>query len=446
MQENSRPMAARVGALSATALLAVSGTFIAGPAMAGTTDPETPPVTTPAAEPTTPAAEPTTPAADPTTPAAPTPSASPTATPVATPVLEIATDSVIILGQSLKGTASGATALNVSWGGADPVIVPVAADGSFTLTAPTEVGMTTLSMNATNGTTSSEYSTYRFEVLAENQLPSPAFTSPGYVENSMSTIAGTGTPGATVNLTVIPDTDELYRPVGDPIMVPVAEDGTWSHTLSEPLSYGRHYAEAFQTQEGKEDSPSSGRSLSVAPPAPVFTTLPDATVVPINQLPAYITGTGMPGAEIEVIIDYDRQLDAIGDDPEAELSVFEGNVDENGNWAVSTEGLTVGSHEVMAIQAVNDVSSRVGRSNFIITEAAAADPADPADPANTTTPGGIITVTGGTGTGTGTTAGSNLAETGAQNVGLLAGGGAALLAAGAAALVLAKRRRTVSDS
>ncbi|MCC3289655.1 LPXTG cell wall anchor domain-containing protein [Arthrobacter sp. zg-Y1110] len=437
MQENSRNISARLGAVSAVALLTVSGAFIASPAMAGEMpSPEPSETTTPSPDPsetTTPTPTPTpsvttTAAPDPTGTATPTPTGTATATPtetapaaLAAPTVNLKNGDVVKTSQRITGTAPGATSVELTANGVVQTI-PVAADGTWSVLAPTVVAVDgeplTLSIVAINGDARSAATTVTV-ALEDAPLPAPAVTTPTRVVDSLKVLTGNGVPGATVTITINGD-------VAAPItgVVTVGENGIWELTLETPLGYGEYDLTLVQSQEGKESSETINDFIDVVPAAPVVTTPGNGAEIPVNKLPAAITGTAVPGADVELVVDFDLDGEADVD----ELAIQATVADASGNWSVPLTPLAEGAHNIVAIQAVGDAVSDFSDTSFVVT-AAVVDPPVTVNPVPAGNPGA-----------------GGLPDTGAANLGLLAGGGAALLTAGGAALLFNRRRNAASES
>ncbi|MCQ1948609.1 MULTISPECIES: Ig-like domain-containing protein [Arthrobacter] len=445
MQENTRNISARVGAVSAVALLAVSGAFIAGPAMAAEVTPSPGPSETTTPSPTPAPSVSSTATPDPTDTAAPTPTdtaapaptgtaaptptgtASPTPTETAPAVLappttNLADGDVIKTSHLIKGTAPGATSVELSVNGAEPQTIPVAEDGTWSVFAPTFVatgGETlTLSIVAVNGDTRSA-ATIVVVTLEDAPLPAPTLTTPFRVVDTLKVLTGNGVPGATVTITI--GGDEATPVTGT---ATVGENGSWELTLETPLGYGAHNVALVQSQEGKDSSEEISSVILVAPAAPVVTTPGEGAEIPVNKLPAAITGTAVPGADVELVVDFDLDGEADVD----ELAIQATVADASGNWSVPMNPVAEGAHNIVAIQAVGDVVSDFSDTGFTVT-AAVVDPPVTVNPVPVGNPGA-----------------GGLPDTGAANLGLLAGGGAALLTAGGAALLFNRRRNMASES
>ncbi|MCC3300830.1 LPXTG cell wall anchor domain-containing protein [Arthrobacter sp. zg-Y895] len=307
---------------------------------------------------------------------------------------------------AITGTAPAGSTVNLNVDGVDST-VEVAADGTWSFKAPTLVPADeklTITAQAINGFSKSTVSNFELTVK-EAPLPAPVFTTPATVLHSIETIEGTGVAGATVSLTVPGDAEEEEVAAAAVLDTEVDDEGKWSVTLEEPLTYGVYKLSAVQGGiAGKEDSGAATLNLTVAPDAPVITSPTDGQEFVEGSLPNEITGTGTAGVEVTVAVD-DEALEAVV-------------VDEDGNWSVPMGDLTVGDYGITAVQTINSAPSANASASITVTAAPVV--VNPAPAAN---PGG------------------GLPDTGAANLGLLAGGGASLLAAGAAALMYNKRRR-----
>ncbi|MCQ1948608.1 LPXTG cell wall anchor domain-containing protein [Arthrobacter sp. zg-Y859] len=311
----------------------------------------------------------------------------------------------------ITGTAPAGSTVNVTIDGEDAK-AETAADGTWTIKAPTLVPADekiTITAQAVNGYNKSSVSEFELTVK-EAPLPAPVFTTPATVLHSIETIEGTGVAGATVALTVPGDAEEEDVATAAVLDTEVDDEGNWSVTLEEPLTYGVYELSAVQGGiDGKEESGAATLNLTVAPDAPVITSPTDGQEFVEGSLPNEITGTGTAGVEVTVAID-GKALEAVV-------------VDEDGNWSVPMGDLTAGDYGITAAQTINSAPSADAFAGITVTAAPVV--VDPAPAAN---PGG------------------GLPDTGAANLGLLAGGGASLLAAGAAALMYNKRRRVSVDA
>ncbi|WP_139320435.1 Ig-like domain-containing protein [Saccharomonospora sp. CUA-673] len=170
-------------------------------------------------------------------------------------------------------------------------------------------------------------------MVADQEAPDPpVITSPSdgdQVNNPTPEISGTGEPGATVE--VIIDGESVGT-------APVDENGNWTFTPSEPLPDGDHTIEVIQTDPAGNPSDPTTIDITVdteAPDPPVITSPSDGDQV--NNPTPEISGTGEPGATVEVIIDGE--------------SVGTGPIDEDGNWTFTpSDPLPDGDHTIEVIQ------------------------------------------------------------------------------------------------
>ncbi|MEU6134591.1 Ig-like domain-containing protein [Nocardioides sp. NPDC047086] len=210
----------------------------------------------------------------------------------------------------------------------------------------------------------------------DTQAPAaPVITSPAdgdVIDDSTPTITGTGESGATVEVSIDGEV------VGEATVSP---EGTWELPLTDPLADGEHTVTATQTDEaGNVSEPSAPVTFTVdttAPDAPVITSPTDGSTT--SDTTPTITGTGEPGATVEVTID--GQV------------VGEATVDADGNWELPlTDPLADGEHTVTATQTdqAGNVSDPSAPVTFTVDAAAPEAPVitSPADGSSTqdTTP------------------------------------------------------------
>lgn len=312
---------------------------------------------------------------------------------------------------AITGTAPAGTTVKLTVNGEDREVS--AADGTWTINAPTVVPndeKLTIKAQAVSGYNKSAVSTFELTVK-EAPLPAPVFSTPNHVVDSLAAVAGTGVPGADVTLTMESAQANGARAAAGPsaaqsFTAEVNGDGQWTVTLDQPLSYGVYNLAAVQSGiPNKEASTQATLQLTVAAAAPVITNPADGSKFTQSQLPKAVTGTAKPGAL--VLVSFDGQ------------AAVELQADANGNWSAPMGNLAVSSHGVHAKQVLQGAASTASYVSFVVE----ADPAVVVNPAPT----------------------GGLPDTGAANLGLLAGGGAGLLAAGAA-LLYGKRRRATVDA
>jgi hypothetical protein len=307
--------------------------------------------------------------------------------------------------------------------GQPPLEVPVDAAGNWSFPAPTATGRFQFSAETVNGFSRSGAASLSVRV---SKLAAPVITQPseGAGLPAVNRIDGTGTPGLTVQLS------GDIRASGK-----VAPDGTWSIPLPGPAVYGKLSVTAVQTAPHQEDSPSATHGFTVAPPAPSQSTIAEGLHFSRDGLPSTISGRGVDGAEVTVLIDG------------APVGFAQTG---GGRWSIAfPAGLAAGPHTLSVSQAVDGVASAPATATFTIEPApvpaaiihpAVNDPApvppaanDPAaiEPAEERPPGDAAGGAGGSGRLANTGAGALLAAAGL-------GGGALLL--GGALLVVRRRR------
>lgn len=308
----------------------------------------------------------------------------------------------VAVGQAITGQVRAAPASAVAAGskvritvpGKTPVEVPVDASGQWQFTAPSPAGRLRFTAETINGFSSSGASSFDVTVLP-SELPAPVISAPGEAEilTALERIEGTGTPGASVELS--------GDATGQAI---VGLDGSWAVPVTGPARFGSFTVKAVQTAGGVADSPPASRTFTVVPPSPAVTNIRNGQRFAHDAVPQRITGTALKGAAVTVTVDGAAPVSGASD----------------GTWSVPLPaGLAAGTHSVAVSQAVDGVVSAPVNLTFVV------DPAPVVVPA-AITPAGV--------------AGGQLPATGADGVFTAAGVGAGVLLLGGVALVLARRR------
>lgn len=277
-------------------------------------------------------------------------------------------------GQPIRGRVPAAPAsavaanskVRISAGNQAPVEVPVDAAGTWTYPAPETTGPLTLAAETVNGFSRSGAASLDFTV---SELAAPVITSPaeGEALKKITGIEGTGTPGLKVRLTG--DIDGTAD---------VGPDGHWS-IPAEGAAPGRLSVRAVQTMPGAVDSPSATANFTLAPGAPSVSSLADGSHLSQDTLPGTITGTGVDGADVAVLID--------GVSVGATRAGTRGAA--GGRWSVPfPESLAPGAHTLSVTQAVDGVSSDPRLVAFTIDAPVSVpvDPSVPAEPAASVEP------------------------------------------------------------
>ncbi|MFF1382148.1 trypsin-like serine protease [Arthrobacter sp. NPDC058288] len=306
----------------------------------------------------------------------------------------------VALGQTITGQVPAAPASAVAAGskvritvtGQEPVEVPVDAAGQWQFTAPSPAGRLRFTAETINGFSHSGASSFAVTVLP-SQLPAPVIGSPaeGASLTALESIEGTGTPGATVQLSG----DAAGQAV-------VGLDGTWKVPVTGNVKFGSFTVTAVQTARGAAGSPAASRSFTVVPPSPAVANIRDGQHFAHDAVPQRITGSALKGAAVTVTVD-GAPVQAASD----------------GTWSSPLQaGLAAGTHTVTVSQAVDGVASAPVNLTFVV------DPAPVVVPAGIT-PAGVS---------------GRLPATGADGLLTAAGAGAAVLLLGGIALVVSKRR------
>ena len=348
------------------------------------------------------------------------------------PQLVAAVDGTVMAGQPIVGRIPAAPAsavaagskVRIVVGNTKPVVVPVDSAGNWSFPAPGTTGPLRFTAETVNGFSRSGAASLRVTV---SDLDAPVISTPaeGAALKELARIDGTGTPGLAVHVT------------GDISgSAVVAPDGSWSVPTGGPLA-GRISVRAVQTSPGVEDSPSVTRTFTVAPAAPQLTSISDGAHLSQDSLPATLSGTGIDGAGIGVVVD--------GTPANAAQVLVEG-----GSWrAPFPAGLDAGAHTLSVTQSVDGVGSDPLLVTFSVDAPAvvpAAPGAEPDLPA-AVPPAQVPVVPAGSGQLPGNGAGQladtgagQLADTGAGSLLPTAGlaGGAILL--GAVLLAVTRRR------
>lgn len=306
-----------------------------------------------------------------------------------------------------------------------PVEVPVDPAGNWTYPAPAATGPLLFTAETVNGFSHSGAASVAVNV---SDLDAPVITAPegGAALRTLNRVDGTGTPGQAVKLTGDISGSAVVSP-----------DGHWSIPVTGPV-YGNVAVHAVQTAPSHEDSPSVTRTFTVTPVAPAVASIVDGLHFSQDSLPGTISGTGVDGADVAVLIDGTpagaAQAGAGGAGAGARAvvrSLVPHVLVAGGRWSIPfPSGLAVGAHTLSVTQSVDGVASNPLLLAFTI-DAPAVAPAGPA-----VLPAGPAMLPAGSG---------QLPDTGAGQLGLMGAfaAGAILLGGlllGGAQLAAARRR------
>ncbi|SDT12986.1 Ig-like domain-containing protein [Microlunatus soli] len=238
----------------------------------------------------------------------------------------------------ISGTAEPGSTVTVIIDG-DPAGTTTADDNgswTFTPTEPLADGDHEITATATDPADNTSDPSDPVTVTVDSTAPqAPVITGPadGAVTNADPVaVTGTGEPGAIVEITVDGEV------VGS---TQVNDDGNWSFTPSEPLGDGEHTIGATQTDAAGNTSPAADPVTitvdTTAPAAPVISSPADGAA--LNDATPTITGTGEPGATVEVFVDG--------------ASIGTVIVGDDGGWSITVpddQPLTGGDHVITAGQ------------------------------------------------------------------------------------------------
>ncbi|MDV8147049.1 trypsin-like serine protease [Arthrobacter sp. B10-11] len=307
----------------------------------------------------------------------------------------------VAVGQTITGQVAAAPASAVAAGskvritvpGQPSADVPVDSSGRWQFTAPSPAGRLRFTAETVNGFSRSGASSFDVTVLP-SELPAPVISAPreGGVLTALERVEGTGTPGATVELSG----DATGQAV-------VGLDGTWAVPVTGPARFGSLTVRAVQAAAGIADSPAASRTFTVVPPSPAVTNIHNGQHFAHDAVPQQLAGTALKGAAVTVTVDGAARVLAAAD----------------GTWSMPLPaGLPAGNHTVAVSQAVDGAASAPVNLTFVV------------DPAPVIVPAAVIPAA----------VSGQLPATGADGLLTAAGVGAGVLLLGGAALLLARRR------
>ncbi len=338
-------------------------------------------------------------------------------------------------------TVAANSKVRITVAGQQPLEVPVDAAGNWFFTAPEAPGTFTFAAETVNGFSRSGAATLT-AIVAPSSLSTPTITTPAAAPlPELKSLAGTGTPGATVTLTGDVTGSAFVGP-----------EGRWSVPLTGPAVFGRVDVTAVLSYTGIADSPPATGTFTVTPPAPIVSSISNGLHLRQDALPETISGSGVSGAEVTVSMDGIPLPSATAGGGTGTRSVARTVAPlvlvAGGGWSVPfPAGLALGTHTLSVTEAVDGIASAPAVATFVIdapapvvfpAAAAAAVPAE-VPPANGALPpkrdsAAVVLPMG-------DSRAANLANTGASGLILFAGLAAGALAVGGVFLVLAKRRR-----
>jgi Trypsin len=348
-------------------------------------------------------------------------------------------------GQAVSGqvpaepASAAGTAVRITLPGHETFDVPVDKAGYWSFSAPWPAGPLTFQAETMNGASRSKAASLTADV-APAPLAAPTITAPaGQPLTELTTLSGTGAPGATV--TVSGDVAGSGT---------VGLDGQWTASVAGAAAFGNVTANAVLSSPGTANSPAATATVQVAPPRPVIASINDGQHVGQDNLPRTISGSGTEGAEVTVSIDGKPLASSTSGGPAGSRSAVPALVPlalvTGGTWQVPfPDGLAPGAHTISVIQALNGLSSATATASFVLDPAplelptsADGPPAVVVNPPVNTPPAGLAN-TGGSGDRRNT---GNLAYTGPSALLPAAGAAATAIAVGAVLMALVRRRRS----
>lgn len=314
--------------------------------------------------------------------------------------------------------------VRISVPGHDPFEVPVGSDGNWRFAAPAIVGELSFTAETVNGFSSSGTASLSV-VVDSGVLPAPLIDSPAEnaVLTSLEEIRGSGTPGATVELS--------GAVVGS---ARVSWTGQWVFPVESKPGFGPAAVTATQTATGMQDSPVVTRNFTLVPPAPTVTNVQDGQHFAWDGVPPELTGTGLDGALVSVELDGVKLESVLAGKPNVDNQNSQAAA-MGGVWSVSLPAnIVAGGHTLAVTQSMEGVASAKAALTFIVDpkpSVTAVLPAASSDTAGSGSAGSNMPTSNGW-----------LALTGAGGIWLLTGIGGSVLLLGSIALFAARRRRS----
>ncbi|MGO1855233.1 MAG: zinc-dependent metalloprotease family protein [Microbacteriaceae bacterium] len=155
-------------------------------------------------------------------------------------------------------------------------------------------------------------------------------------------VTGTATAGAEVSLTVD----------GEVVATTTADDsGAWTATVT-ANDYGDTAVEASQSVDGIDVPETASVTVTAPVEAPAIQNPADGSTT--DDTSPTVTGTGIPGAEVSLVIDG---------------VTYTATVDADGNWEVTTDVLADGEYTATATQSINGVTSDASTAVAFMVEA-----------------------------------------------------------------------------
>jgi len=223
----------------------------------------------------------------------------------------------------IRGTGEPDATVVVSLDGNEIGTVTVGQDGTWTLTVATMLINDTYTIEAvaTDLAGNMDTATSTFTVASNTDIMITGPVNGSVINDNTPTITGTAVPGATVEVTIEVDGNDVT--IGT---APVDTNGNWSIDVTTALADGNYFVTATATDPAG----------NMAEDTSAFTvdTETSVTIEDVDVSTGVITGTGEPGATVVIEVDGN------------EVGTVTVGVD--GTWTFDGDALGVGPHEVTA--------------------------------------------------------------------------------------------------
>jgi hypothetical protein len=257
------------------------------------------------------------------------------------------------------GTAPPGARVTVLVDGAPTGTAPAGADGRWTVTSGgLPDGTHTAHATQNNSATSAPVSL----TIDATAPAAPVITEPAQNGGTgpRPTVAGVAEPGATV----VAQVDGIALGV-----VTAESDGRWVVVVDRILDPGTHVVSAQQSDAAANTSPPAATAFTSAAAPPAITAPADGVV--LTAVPAEITGTGHPGAEVNVSLNGQPIGQATVSEPPAGTTLLAATEPDPVRWAVPVpEQLAEGVYTTVATERFK--GETVGSTTTTFTIAAVA--------------------------------------------------------------------------
>jgi hypothetical protein len=278
---------------------------------------------------------------------------------------------------TLSGTGTPGATVDLSVGGSavGSAVVDPSGNWSFPLTSPLTDGLhSVLAEVSVGGMDAMDTSSFTVDTTTAVSISTPADGSTTL--DSTPLITGTGEVGATVLVSI--DGSEVGTTV-------VGSDGTWTLTLTDALLNGEYDLDAVATDLAGNMA-SDASTFTVESNTDVAITAPANGAVTTDNTPT-ISGTAVPGASVDVVIEIDG----------SDVSLGTVVADGSGNWAIDVTTPLLDDTYVVTATATDTVGNMAQDSVSFTVDTGTAVSIVSVDPttgliAGTGEPGATVTV------------------------------------------------------